>query len=257
MKRSLTHHTSRIFALALAVMLVFGICHPAASASAESFLATHKDEIADAIVNARSSLESLGEDLTAIQEAVQAREAARQASQPEGEQPASDQVSEPVSPAAPSNPASESGAPAAEPAASESASSLRDDLLSRLGLGDSSGNEGSGGLVGVDIGDVNADLHDNPIEHDITVESDVMHDNTFEHDWSVTVDNSRFNNNTIIRTREVTTDRTPVQTGYTPASTNPKTGDLNNLTVWIIIVAVSALALAAALFFLLRKKKRK
>lgn len=257
MKRSLTHHTSRIFALALAVMLVFGICHPAASASAESFLATHKDEIADAIVNARSSLESLGEDLAAIQEAVQAREAARQASQPEGEQPASDQVSEPVSPAAPSNPASESSAPAAEPAASESASSLRDDLLSRLGLGDSSGNEGSGGLVGVDIGDVNADLHDNPIEHDITVESDVMHDNTFEHDWSVTVDNSRFNNNTIIRTREVTTDRTPVQTGYTPASTNPKTGDLNNLTVWIIIVAVSALALAVVAFFLLRKKKRK
>ena len=43
-------------------------------------------------------------------------------------------------------------------------------------------------------------------------------------------------------------------TGMT--STSPKTGDLNNLVLWIVIVAVSALALAAVLFFLLRRRKK-
>ncbi|MBR4550243.1 MAG: LPXTG cell wall anchor domain-containing protein [Oscillospiraceae bacterium] len=58
----------------------------------------------------------------------------------------------------------------------------------------------------------------------------------------------------------------PAPSGKTPSgtpsdpggvSTAPKTGDVNNLVLWIAIVAVSALALAAALFFLLRRRKRK
>ena len=108
-------------------------------------------------------------------------------------------------------------------------------------------------LINVDVSDVEADLHDNPIEHDITVDNDFLNDNTIEHNWSVNVDNSRFNNNTIIRTRTVT-PRTPGS--YVPGSSNPKTGDLNNAAVWIAVVTVSALALAGAAFFLLRKQKQ-
>ena len=63
---------SRIIALSMTLMLLFGLSCPAASA--ESFLSSHKDEIADIIVQVRSNLETLGDDLAAIQEAVRARE---------------------------------------------------------------------------------------------------------------------------------------------------------------------------------------
>lgn len=163
--------------------------------------------------------------------------------------------------------AAEAAAAEAAPAA-DSGSSLRDDILSALdGIGgpdvgeivneaaqlaEEAMNSGTP-LINVDVSDVEADLHDNPIEHDITVDNDFLNDNTIEHNWSVNVDNSRFNNNTIIRTRTVT-PRTPGS--YVPGSSNPKTGDLNNAAVWIAVVTVSALALGGVAFFLLRKQKQ-
>ena len=40
-------------------------------------------------------------------------------------------------------------------------------------------------------------------------------------------------------------------------STSPKTGDVNNLVLWIAIVAGSAIVLAVLAFLLLRKNKKK
>lgn len=168
----------------------------------------------------------------------------------------------------PSAPEAAEAAPAEAAPAADSGSSLRDEILSALSdVGDSdvveiveeaaqvaeeAMNSGTP-LINVDVSDVDADLHDNPIEHDITVDNDFLNNNSIEHDWSVNIDNSRFNNNTIIHTRTVT-PRTPGT--YVPGSSNPKTGDLNNATVWIAAVSVSALALAAVVFFLLRKRKK-
>lgn len=180
------HMRSRFFAPAMALMLFFGICCPAASASAESFLYTHKDEIVDAIVAVRSNLESLGDDLAAIQEAVEARTA-----------------------------------------------ELKVDELIRADGGDAS----EGGLPLdfslVEIGGIDV--------HDLTLD----------------IDSSHFSNNTILLGKTGTTN-TPMTSAWSGITTTaPKTGDLNNIVLWIVIVAVSALALAAALFFLLRKKKKK
>ena len=62
---------SLIGALALSLMLGFGVCRPAATASAEdSLLAEHKDEIVDTIVNARENLRSTIDDLRSIRDAV-------------------------------------------------------------------------------------------------------------------------------------------------------------------------------------------
>ena len=215
------HRRSRVFAAALALMLLFGIGSPAASA--ESYLATHKDEIADAIVSVRSNLATLEEDLAAIRDAVQEREAARQTGQSEGGAQ-SDPAPEPATrdvPTEPQAPAGEGGE----------------------GSGDGSGSSGltQGGLVDVGVSDlqnVNADVS---VKHDITVN----------------VDTSRFNNNTIIRIRETSAARSPVTPNESWTTTAPKTGDQNKLVLWIVIVAVSALALAAALFFLLRKNRKK
>ena len=210
------HMYGRVFALAMTLLLVFGICCPAASA--DSLLSTYKGDIADAIVAVRENLGSLGDDLAAIQEEVQKRE---------GEQNAA------------------------------------------------AGGDSSSGTALIDadvvISDVNADLHDNPIEHDITVESDVLNGNSIEHNWQVIVDNSRFNNNNTVISIGGTTasinsssssssgssSSSSSTAGTTATTTAPKTGDLNNVVLWIAIVGVSALALAATAFFLLRKGKGK
>lgn len=199
------HMRSRIFSAAMALMLLAGICCPAAVASADSLLSTYKDEIADAIVTVRENLETLEDDIAAIQQEVAAREEARRA--------ASDEAAE-----------DESG-------------------VSQRGLAD---------VAVSDIHDIESSVG---VEHDITVDNDFLNNNSIEHDWSVNVDNSRFNNNTIIRIRETTPSRTPV-TPSNPSTTTtaPKTGDLNNIVVWIVIVAVSALAIAVIAYLLLRRK---
>ena len=132
----------------------------------------------------------------------------------------------------------------------ESGSSLADKLRERLSSG--------GGLINIDISDVDATLRDNPIEHDILVESDFLNDNSIEHDWSVSVDNSRFNNNTFIRQYSRDSSReynprpaAPVDYTY---STAPKTGDANNIGLWVAVVGVSAVALAATLVILKKRK---
>ena len=172
---------SRVLALALTLMLLFGLCCPAASA--ESFLANHKGEITDAIGKVRSNLESLGDDLAAIQKEVQA------------------------------DGASIAGG------------------LTEL-LPDS-------GLIHVNVSDV----HDN------------------NPDVQVQVDSSRFNDNMLFSMREIGSTRSATASSSGSSlplmTTAPKTGDVNNLILWIVIVAVSALALAAALFFLLRKNKKR
>ena len=87
--------------------------------------------------------------------------------------------------------------------------------------------------------------------------SDLLPDG-WENNLTITVDTSRFNNNTIILGyRSASSGSSSVPTGGLLTTTAPKTGDLNNLVLWIVIVAVSALALAAALFFLLRKNKKR
>ena len=199
---------SRIFAMAMALMLICGICCPAASA--ESVESLSEDPVTDAMVTVDSSLESLGDKLTAIQEAV------------------SEQAD-----SAESAPAEESGTtPAAAPAESPSGT-------------ESASEEGSSVPSLSDLLHINvSDVHDNNPEVSV------------KHDITVDVDLSRFNNNTIIRIRQATPDRSPVTPNYVPASTNPKTGDLNNVTLWIAIVTLSALALAAVCFFLLRRRKK-
>lgn len=200
------HMRSRIFSAAMALMLLAGICCPTAVASADSLLSTYKDEIADAIVTVRENLETLEDDIAAIQQEVAAREEVRRA--------ASD-----------------------EPAEDESGVSQR-------------------GLADVAVSDIHDIESSVGVEHDITVDNDFLNNNSIEHDWSVNVDNSRFNNNTIVRIRETTPTRTPVSpvSPTSPTTTAPKTGDLNNIVVWIVIVAVSALAIAVIAFLLLRKK---
>lgn len=206
---------SRIFAAAMTLMLLVGICCPAASASADSLLSTYKDEIADAIVTVRENLETLEEDIAAIQQEVAAREAAKQAA---------------------------SGEPAKSGEAGESGE-------------ESSPANQQEGLVDVNVSDIHDIESSVDVKHDITVDNDFLNDNSIEHDWAVNVDNSRFNNNTIIRIRETTPTRTPV-TPSNPSTTTtaPKTGDLNNIVVWIVIVAVSALAIAVIAYLLLRRK---
>ncbi len=217
---------SRIFAAAMTLMLLVGICCPAASASADSLLSTYKDEIADAIVTVRENLETLEEDIAAIQQEVEAREAAKKAASGES---------------------GESGEPAGEETSGEPKTGLADAaaaVLDGLASGKSD-SEGEGaevsqkGLADVAV----SDIHD--IDSDVNV----------KHDITVNVDTSRFNNNTIIRIRETTPSRTPV-TPSNPSTTTtaPKTGDLNNIVVWIVIVAVSALAIAVIAYLLLRRK---
>ena len=65
------YRKSLLFALALSLMLGVGVCRPAATASAEGPLAEHKDEIVDAIVQAREDLRSTLEELRAIRGEVQ------------------------------------------------------------------------------------------------------------------------------------------------------------------------------------------
>ena len=77
------YRKSLLFALALSLMLGVGVCRPAATASAEGPLAEHKDEIVDAIVQAREDLRSTLEDLRAIRDEVKAREAAKAEEQAE------------------------------------------------------------------------------------------------------------------------------------------------------------------------------
>ena len=178
------HPRSRAFALALTLMLVFSLCCPAASASAESYLSTHKDEIADAIETVRSNLESLGDDIAAIQEEVKERIAL---------------------------PAEAGDGGETDPAAA------------------------LGALLDLDL----SDIHDN------------------NPDISVKVDSSRFNNNVIAVGRGINPTAASNPSSSSVMTTAPKTGDVNNLILWIVIVAVSALALATAAFFLLRKNKKK
>lgn len=177
----------RVFALAMTLLLAVGLCCPAGSASAEGFLSAHRDEIEDALLAVRESLEGLGEDLTAIREELRDR-------------------------------AAEQG--------------LRID-----------------GEIGGDIAGVLTDL----VAHDGT--GGLLSGNTIDLDWTLIIDNSHGNGNTNTCVRETSASGTTQGTGLT--TTSPKTGDLNNLVLWIVIVAVSALALAATAFFLLRKKKRK
>ena len=60
---------SLIGALALSLMLGFGVCRPAATASAEdSLLAEHKDEIVDTIMQARENLRNTLDDIRAIRD---------------------------------------------------------------------------------------------------------------------------------------------------------------------------------------------
>ena len=49
----------RVFALAMTLLLAVGLCCPAGSASAEGFLSAHRDEIEDALLAVRESLEGL------------------------------------------------------------------------------------------------------------------------------------------------------------------------------------------------------
>ncbi len=307
---------SLIGALALSLMLGFGVCRPAATASAEdSLLAEHKDEIVDTIVNARENLRSTIEDLRSIRDAVKAREAEKantsDTSKPtaptaptapstakksdtvatsestykevtaiqgdqfaqvkSGESRESTPVTQPQAAAEEPSNTQETSAPAetstteAETPATEpetgsdsqtpssgegSGSSLADKLRERL--------SSEGGLINIDISDVDATLRDNPIEHDILVESDFLNDNSIEHDWSVSVDNSRFNNNTFIRqySRDSAREYNPrpaAPVDYT-YSTAPKTGDANNIGLWVAVVGVSAAALAATLVILKKRK---
>ena len=161
--------SSRVFALAMVLLLALVVCCPAASASADSLLSAYQDQITDAIGAIHENLGSLEEDLAAIRDEIRER---------------------------------------------------AEDLDLSSG----------GGLVG-----------------------DFLNGNTIEHNWQVIVDNSHFNDNTWQGKTQGQTSGSP--TGMT--STAPKTGDLNNLVLWIAIVGASALALAVTAFLLLRRRNKK
>ena len=152
------------------------------------------------------------------------------------------------------------------------ASDIIDEALGALdsaslesGSGDQTIGEGASGVEQSGTGDVVIDdIHDITtdvdVHHDVTVDTNISVPTNVHHDVIVQVDTSRFHDNTVIRTRttEITPRVTPAPSGggsYVPASSNPKTGDLNNTAVWVALISVSALAAATVLFFLLRKKK--
>ena len=272
------YRKSLLFALALSLMLGVGVCRPAATASAESPLAEHKDEIVDAIVQAREDLRSTLEDLRAIRDEVKAREAAKaeeQAETPTGTEAA------PTAPAGTEGNAAGGTAPAA-PAEADTASggdSLRDTIRSTVQTRmaelefeqtkdataeqngqtetpaasdayndqsqDKTTTRSSGdSLISIDISDVTATLKDNPIEHNVPV-------NVFSN-------NKHFSDNTIVHQRVYESQRYAPSYGpneYT-YSTAPKTGDANNIVLWVAVVGVSAAALAATLILLKKRSKK-
>ena len=272
------YRKSLLFALALSLMLGVGVCRPAATASAESPLAEHKDEIVDAIVQAREDLRSTLEDLRAIRDEVRAREAAKageRAETPTGTEAAptvpartEGNTAAGTTPAAPAEADTASGgdslretirstvqtrmaelefeqtkeAPAEQsgqtekPAVSDAYNDQSQQKTTTRSSGDS--------LISIDISDVTATLKDNPIEHNVPV-------NVFSN-------NKHFSDNTIVHQRVYESQRYAPSYGpneYT-YSTAPKTGDANNIGLWVAVVGVSAAALAATLILLKKRSKK-
>ena len=268
---------SLIGALALSLMLGFGVCRPAATASAEEggLLAEHKDEIVDAIVQAREDLRNTLDDIRAIRDEVKAREAAEEAEK-------STQAPAQTPAEAESAPASGETAPAAPAETSETSDSSTDDSLrdtirsivqtrtaeldfeqtketsaeqseqAETPTTSDSNNDQSqqktttrssgDSLISIDISDVTATLKDNPIEHNVPV-------NVFSN-------NKHFSDNTIVHQRVYESQRYYPSSGasdYT-YSTAPKTGDANNIGLWVAAIGVSAAALAATLIILKKRK---
>ena len=267
---------SLIGALALSLMLGFGVCRPAATASAEdSLLAEHKDEIVETIMQARENLRNTLDDIRAIRDEVKAREAAEEA---EKSTQAPAQTPAEAAPA----PASGETAPTAPAETSETSDpstgdSLRDTIRSTVQTrtaqldfeqtketpaeqseqtetpttSDSNNDQSqqktttrSSGdsLISIDISDITATLKDNPIEHNVPV-------NVFSN-------NKHFSDNTIVHQRVYESQR--YYPSYGPSdytySTAPKTGDANNIGLWVAVVGVSAAALAATLVILKKRK---
>ena len=272
------YRKSLLFALALSLMLGVGVCRPAATASAEGPLAEHKDEIVDAIVQAREDLRSTLEDLRAIRDEVRAREAAKageRAETPTGTEAAptvpartEGNTAAGTTPAAPAEADTASGgdslretirstvqtrmaelefeqtkeAPAEQsgqtekPAVSDAYNDQSQQKTTTRSSGDS--------LISIDISDVTATLKDNPIEHNVPV-------NVFSN-------NKHFSDNTIVHQRVYESQRYAPSYGpneYT-YSTAPKTGDANNIVLWVAVVGVSAAALAATLILLKKRSKK-
>ena len=288
------YRKSLLFALALSLMLGVGVCRPAATASAESPLAEHKDEIVDAIVQAREDLRSTLEDLRAIRDEVRAREAAKageRAETPTGTEAAptvpartEGNTAAGTTPTAPARTEGNTaaGTTPAAPAEADTASggdSLRETIRSTVqtrmaelefeqtkeapaeqsgqtekpAVSDAYNDQSqqktttrSSGdsLISIDISDVTATLKDNPIEHNVPV-------NVFSN-------NKHFSDNTIVHQRVYESQRYAPSYGpneYT-YSTAPKTGDANNIGLWVAVVGVSAAALAATLILLKKRSKK-
>lgn len=261
---------SLIGALALSLMLGVGICRPAATASAEEgLLAEHKEEIVDAILQAREDLRNTVEDIRAIRDEVRAREQAEEESkQPQNQEGEPAPAQEGTVPAPADGTVSETEVSQTVIIQDETDGSERESLISsiRSRVGDltvervtepaetgstspetpaedpdgtkintrTNGNS----LISIDISDVTATLRDNPIHHDVPVLSN----------------NNRFSNNTIIHQRIYDVTRYPVQPAPYIYSTAPKTGDANNIGLWVAVIGVSAAALAATLIILKKRK---
>ena len=222
---------SLIGALALSLMLGFGVCRPAAVASAEdSLLAEHKDEIVDTIMQARENLRNTLDDIRAIRDEVKAREAAEEA---EKSTQAPAQTPAEAAPAPAETPAEQSEQ-TETPTTSDSNNDQSQQKTTTRSSGDS--------LISIDISDITATLKDNPIEHNVPV-------NVFSN-------NKHFSDNTIVHQRVYESQR--YYPSYGPSdytySTAPKTGDANNIGLWVAVVGVSAVALAATLVILKKRK---
>lgn len=195
--------------LALALLLTLGVCQPAASASAEGLLAAHKEEIAETIVQARSGLRSEAELIRADAQEFRADVAAIRRERRRERLELAETLVEAVE-----EHRAENGETLLETVEKQAADSVK-------------------GLVDVAVSDVQAELKDNPIHHDVIV----------------TVDNSRFN-------RTVSPTPTPAPTPIPTvqpapavvrsASMSPKTADESDLSLWASLLGLSLLALGGA-----------